>query len=86
MSGSENKLRLEIESGPERGRQIIVPPTGVRMGRDSTNDIVIRDPSISRFQCRVYHGIHGEMRVADLGSTNTTEVNGAPIQDVVLRP
>jgi len=85
-NASENKLRLEIESGPERGRQILLPAEGVRVGRDSTNDVVIRDPALSRFQCRVYLGANGELRVADLGSTNTTEVNGAPIQDVQLMP
>jgi len=86
VDGSEIKLRLEIESGPERGRQILLPVAGVRVGRDSANDVVIRDPSLSRFQCRVYFGANGELRVADLGSTNTTEVNGAPIQDVQLLP
>ena len=86
VNGSDIKLRLEIESGPERGRQILLPADGVRVGRDSANDVVIRDPSLSRFQCRVYFGANGELRVADLGSTNTTEVNGARIQDVQLLP
>ncbi|MCX6996106.1 MAG: FHA domain-containing protein, partial [Kiritimatiellaeota bacterium] len=86
VSANDNNSRLEIESGPERGRQIILPAGGVRLGRDAANDVVIRDPALSRFQCRVYLGANGELRVEDLGSTNTTEVNGAPVQNVQMMP
>ena len=84
MSLNLHSLELAIEAGPERGRRYTVEAGGARIGRDSTNDLVIRDPSLSRFHCRIYLAGDGQPRLADLGSTNTTEVNGAPIQDVAL--
>jgi len=77
---------LEVEVGPDRGQRYVVGPTGARIGRDSSNDFVIHDLSLSRFHCRIYVTPEGQTRVADLGSTNTTEVNRQPIQDVVLMP
>lgn len=86
MSINPNKIELEVEAGPERGRRHVVDPAGARIGRDPSNDFVVNDPSLSRFHCRIYLAGDGQARVADLGSTNTTEVNGAPINDVALMP
>ena len=84
MNEKINSLQLEVEAGPDRGQRYVIGPTGARIGRDSSNDFVIHDPSLSRFHCRIYLTPDGQVRVADLGSTNTTEVNGRPIQDVAL--
>ena len=86
LSVNLHSLELEIEAGPERGRRYVVESSGARIGRDPSNDLVIRDPSLSRFHCRIYLAGDGQPRLADLGSTNTTEVNGTPIQDVALMP
>ncbi len=86
MSINPNKIELEVEAGPERGRRYSVEPAGARIGRDPSNDFVVNDPSLSRFHCRIYLAGDGQARVADLGSTNTTEVNGSPISDVALMP
>lgn len=86
LSINLNSLDLEVEAGPERGRRYKVESGGARIGRDPSNDFVVRDPSLSRFHCRIYLAADGQARLADLGSTNTTEVNGAPIQDVALMP
>jgi hypothetical protein len=73
-----------IEEGPERGREIVVPPEGARIGRATENDISIADAAMSRFQCRVYFR-DGFLHVMDLGSTNETLVNDQPITDQPLR-
>lgn len=73
-----------IEEGPERGREIVVPPEGARMGRATENDISIADAAMSRFQCRVYFR-DGFLHVMDLGSTNETLVNDQPVSDQALR-
>ena len=86
LSINPNKIELEVEAGPERGRRYSVDQAGARIGRDPSNDFVVNDPSLSRFHCRIYLAGDGQARVADLGSTNTTEVNGAPIADVALMP
>lgn len=86
MSIHPNKIELEVEAGPERGRRHTVEPSGARIGRDPSNDFVLNDASLSRFHCRIYFAGDGQARVADLGSTNTTELNGSPIADVALMP
>ncbi len=77
-------IHLLVESGPEKGRKIQVPATGARMGRASTNDLVIQDPSISRFQCRFYFREGHQLAIADLASTNETLVNDRPVSEVSL--
>ena len=75
---------LIVEEGPERGREIIVPADGARLGRATENDIVIADASMSRFQCRIYFR-DGFLHIMDLGSTNETLVNDVGITDQALR-
>ena len=73
-----------IEEGPERGREIIIPAEGARIGRADENDIQIADATMSRFQCRAYFK-DKFLHVMDLGSTNATVVNDVEIADSPLR-
>lgn len=73
-----------IEEGPERGRELVIPPDGARIGRATENDISIADAAMSRFQCRVYFR-DGFLHIMDLGSTNETVVNDLPVTDQPLR-
>lgn len=77
---------LLVEAGPDTGRQITVPAAGARIGRSSQNDIELTDPSISRFQCRVFFKPDGLLWVADLGSTNETLLNGVGVIEARLNP
>ena len=77
-------IHLIVESGPEQGRMIRVPSAGARMGRASTNDLVIQDPSISRFQCRFFFRNGRDLCIADLASTNETLVNDRPVTESQL--
>ena len=77
------KSHLLIESGPEKGRELTIPEPGARIGRAHGNDFELKDPTLSRFQCRFYFA-EGLLYVADLGSTNQTLVNGKPVTDVAL--
>ena len=76
---------LIVEKGPERGREITIPPEGARIGRSSRNDITLLDPVMSRFHCRIYWIDPHTLAVADLGSSNHTLVNGHPAQDQPLK-
>ena len=78
-------IHLIVEDGPDRGREITVPPDGARIGRSSKNDIVLIDPSLSRFHCRILFKPGEGLWAADLGSSNQTLVNRKPIQEVQLR-
>ncbi|MGA0333553.1 MAG: FHA domain-containing protein, partial [Kiritimatiellia bacterium] len=79
-----NVPHLLIEEGPERGREITIPPNGARIGRADENDIQIADAAMSRFQCRMYFR-EGFLHLMDLGSTNESLVNNKPVSDAALR-
>ena len=55
----------------------------LRIGKSETNDLVLRDPSVSRTHARV-EAIDGEYRITDLGSRNGTFVNHARVTSAVL--
>jgi hypothetical protein len=46
------------------------------LGRAGDNDIVVDDPSVSRFHASLTINQHGEIVVSDLGSANGTTING----------
>jgi hypothetical protein len=48
----------------------------VTIGRDPKHDLVIPDPSVSRFHAYVKRGDDGAFTVQDMASTNGTTVNG----------
>jgi pSer/pThr/pTyr-binding forkhead associated (FHA) protein len=75
---------LAIEQGPEKGRQITVPPDGARLGRSSKNDIVVIDPMLSRHHCRLFFKPEEGLWITDLGSANQTLVNDKPVQETPL--
>lgn len=76
---------LVVEGGPDKGMEIAVPAAGVRLGRSSGNDVVLADPSLSRFHCRFFFKDGTELHVSDLASTNETLVNGKPSRDGLLK-
>nr|MDA3875241.1 FHA domain-containing protein [Kiritimatiellia bacterium] len=75
---------LLIEEGPEKGRELVIPEKGARLGRALENDITISDAAMSRFQCRMYFR-DDFLHIMDLGSTNETLVNNEPVSDRALR-
>jgi len=76
--------RLVVQSGPNEGLSCAI--TGVVIvGRDEGCDLVLDDPRVSREHVRVR--LEGSQYVAeDLGATNTTQLNGAPITKANLLP
>ncbi len=77
------ELRVEsmgghaIPSGPFIGREL------VRIGAHQTNDVVLHDPLVSKFHCRLR--LVGDVwRVEDLGSTNGTRLDNVRVRDADL--
>lgn len=70
-----NTNELLVTSGPFQGRRFAVPPEGIRLGRSSSCEISIPDPSLSRNQC-LFELREGVVYITDLASANGTEVNG----------
>lgn len=48
----------------------------IRIGRDSSNDVVINDPLVSRTHCHIIQDDNGRFRLIDTNSSNGTFING----------
>ena len=71
---------LRVVGGPDAGAVHRLAPGTVTVGRDPSCAIRLDDPDVSRAHCRLTVG-HPGVRVADLGSTNGTTVDGDPVTD-----
>ena len=78
--------RLTIRSGPNPGEVFLLTNNEYSLGRESSNDIVISDPEVSRRHVRLF--LQGTSYVIeDLGSTNGTSVSGQRLTGpFTLRP
>lgn len=85
---NEKKMRFIItaRSGYIKGNAWVIPEDGeLNIGRDPTCSIIIDDPLISRHHCQLFIS-DDELIIRDLGSSNSTFVNGHPIKEKVLHP
>jgi transcriptional regulator with GAF, ATPase, and Fis domain len=75
---------LLVVSGQARGRRV---PLGerLRIGKAKDNDLVLSDPSVSRYHCELERGADGIV-VRDLGSTNHTRIGRSKVQTASLEP
>ncbi len=77
---TDEMASIRIESGDSAGKTFTVTADGVRIGRSTKNDIVLTDPLLSRYHCRLFIK-DGGLWIADLGSANETLLNDRPISD-----
>jgi DNA-binding NtrC family response regulator len=76
---------LLLQSGPAAGRRYEVV-SEVTLGRSPSCEILLEDRLVSRRHARIFVR-DGELRIADLGSRNGTEVNGERLEgEAVLAP
>src|SRR6188508_3231427 len=64
-------IQIERECGRSAPRTIKHDGETCRIGSAATNDVVLADPTISRFHCSIQRE-NGRWRVVDTGSTNGT--------------
>lgn len=83
---TDQKFNLIIEDGVERGREITVKAEGARIGRSSSNDIVIKDPALSRYHCRIFFKPGDGLWAEDLGSANQALLNKKPLTESRILP
>jgi FHA domain len=76
-------LRLVIRHEELASREIVLRPGLNRIGRNDQNDHPIPNPSISGFHCEIEVGEEG-VRIRDLGSTNGTFIDDAPVGEGFL--
>jgi transcriptional regulator with PAS, ATPase and Fis domain len=71
-----------VVDGPDRGQHVRITSGRLRVGSAETNDVRLRDPTVSRLHCELSFG--DVVHVVDLGSTNGTWVNGVRVHDAEL--
>ena len=77
------RIELVVVEGPDAGARCAVHPGGVRIGTASSNEMPLKDRTVSRFHCEVR--ITGSVaRLVDSGSTNGTFVDGVRVRDADL--
>mmetsp|Transcript_114417 Transcript_114417/g.323449 ORF Transcript_114417/g.323449 Transcript_114417/m.323449 type:complete len:420 (+) Transcript_114417:51-1310(+) len=69
-AGSDT-LELHITDGPLEGTTVTVGEEGARVGRHTSNTLVIPEAGISRYHCEIRH-LDGSFWVRDLGSVTGT--------------
>ena len=76
-------LTVEREAGNMVERTLIHEGDVCRIGTHASNDLVLDDPSVSRFHCRIVPDAAG-WRVEDSGSLNGTRLQELRVLDAVL--
>jgi pSer/pThr/pTyr-binding forkhead associated (FHA) protein len=76
---------LEIQDGPDCGKELCVRQWPVTIGRGDEADLPIADRWVSRRHCEIFER-DGSLVVRDLGSRHGTEVNGERIAEQPLWP
>ncbi|MCA9596217.1 MAG: sigma 54-dependent Fis family transcriptional regulator [Myxococcales bacterium] len=77
------ELAVERESGKASDRSVVLEGDELRLGSHPSNDLVINDPKVSRFHCRLSRGGSG-WSLADNGSLNGTLLDGLRVRDADL--
>jgi len=80
-----NMPRLVVQPGSPAAWEITLKAGANSLGRNPVNDIKLDDPSVSGSHCEILLG-DGNAVIRDLGSTNGTFVNGAPVTEAALEP
>jgi transcriptional regulator with GAF, ATPase, and Fis domain len=75
---------LDVIEGPDRPRHSELPAGRCTIGSAPSCDLVIADPTVSRFHCELTIGDKWA-RIRDLGSRNGTFVDGTLIESAFLR-
>ncbi len=77
------ELVIEREAGRSVERSVVLEGDELRLGSHPSNDLVIDDPMVSRFHCRLARGSSG-WTVVDSGSLNGTSLDGLRARDADL--
>ncbi len=72
------RIAIERERGTITQRAIVHDGEVCRIGSHASNDLVLDDPTISRFHCRVQRE-GGAWRIVDTGSRNGTRIHGVKV-------
>jgi hypothetical protein len=77
--------RLVVQPGSPTAWEIKLNAGANSLGRSPANDFQLDDPSVSSSHCQIVLE-NGNAVIRDLGSTNGTFVNHAPVRETALQP
>ncbi len=78
-------LFLVVRSGPAAGRVFEVDRQGVRLGRDETCEVRLRDPLVSKLHAEIFVDLFSAtFTIRDLRSRNGIQVNGRSVTEANL--
>ncbi|QKW06811.1 FHA domain-containing protein [Streptomyces sp. NA04227] len=85
---ADGAAQLHVVAGPDAGGVHLLHGGQILIGRSAEADVPLDDPDVSRLHCAITVAQGGRITVTDLGSTNGTEVDGAPLgsEPVPLAP
>ena len=76
-------VQVEVVDGPDAGAVVSAAGDSVSLGSAKDNDLVLTDPTVSRYHVELRNGPTG-LRVRDLESTNGTFVSGVQVHDATV--
>ena len=80
-------LALVVIAGPDSGREFLLAPMNVKIGRQAQSHIQLKDPKVSRDHAVLqYYGSKRAFLLKDLGSTNGTFYNNRRITSTFIAP
>lgn len=79
------RLKLQVLSGPDFGREFALEKGTYRLGQHPENDFALTDPAVSRAHL-VVEVLPDAARLTDLGSTNGASCDGVRFRDLEARP
>jgi DNA-binding NtrC family response regulator len=79
------RVRLSVVEGPGAGAVKESSGDRLSIGSHELNDLVIEDPTVSRFHCELRLEPDGVV-IVDLRSRNGTMVDGVTVREALLRP
>ncbi|MCK6550956.1 sigma 54-interacting transcriptional regulator [Myxococcota bacterium] len=78
------RCRVTVTVGPDAGKVIETEKDTIRIGSVDDNDVVVRDPAVSRYHLEVRKKA-GEYTIVDLNSTNGTFVGSLRVKEATIR-
>jgi pSer/pThr/pTyr-binding forkhead associated (FHA) protein len=85
LGDPDDGVELRVEPEPDRtGEALAGEP--LRLGRAADNDVVVRDPTVSRHHAELLGDPAHGYEIVDRGSRNGTFVNGRRVERAPVRP
>jgi DNA-binding NtrC family response regulator len=77
------KVTIDVVGAEREERRVVHQGEVCRIGTHSSNDLVLSDPAVSRFHCKLTYDAAG-WRLQDNGSLNGTWLDGVRVRDADL--